>query len=50
LPIIQGRDTIAQAQSGTGKTGCFTIASLQMVDLSSPNTQALIVSPTRELS
>jgi len=28
LPVIQGRDTIAQAQSGTGKTGAFTIAIL----------------------
>jgi translation initiation factor 4A len=28
LPVIQGNDTIAQAQSGTGKTGAFTIASL----------------------
>ena len=28
LPVIQGHDTIAQAQSGTGKTGAFTIATL----------------------
>mmetsp|Transcript_27760 Transcript_27760/g.26820 ORF Transcript_27760/g.26820 Transcript_27760/m.26820 type:complete len:101 (+) Transcript_27760:194-496(+) len=50
LPLIQGKDTIAQAQSGTGKTGCFTIGTLQIIDTSSIHTQALIVSPTRELS
>ena len=31
IPMIKGRDIIAQAQSGTGKTGCFTIASLQFI-------------------
>jgi len=50
LPVIQGKDTIAQAQSGTGKTGCFTIALLQAIDAANINTQALVVSPTRELS
>ena len=35
LPIIQGHDTIAQAQSGTGKTGTFTIACLQCIDTNS---------------
>jgi len=38
LPVIQGKDTIAQAQSGTGKTGCFTIALLQIIDTSSDHT------------
>ena len=32
VPIIKGRDLIAQAQSGTGKTATFTIGSLQMID------------------
>jgi len=50
LPLIQGKDTIAQAQSGTGKTGAFTIGILQSIDISSEHTQALIVAPTRELS
>jgi len=50
LPVIQGKDTIAQAQSGTGKTGCFTISILQIIDTSSIHTQALVVAPTRELS
>lgn len=35
LPVIQGKDTIAQAQSGTGKTGTFTIATLQSIDANS---------------
>jgi len=50
LPVIQGHDTIAQAQSGTGKTGAFTIATLQAIDAASNHTQALIVSPVRELA
>ena len=50
LPILQGRDTIAQAQSGTGKTGAFTIATLQIVDVNSDSTQALVCVHTRELA
>jgi superfamily II DNA/RNA helicase len=49
-PIIHGRDVIAQAQSGTGKTATFTVASLQHVDINYHTTQVLILSPTRELS
>ena len=40
----------SQAQSGTGKTGTFTIGVLQSIDTASMNCQALIVAPTRELS
>lgn len=43
------KDIIAQAQSGTGKTGTFSIGSLQMLNLSNNNCQTLILSPTREL-
>ena len=50
LPIIQNRDIIAQAQSGTGKTGAFVISTLQLVDSKINEIQALILSPTRELS
>ncbi|KAG5458602.1 MAG: P-loop containing nucleoside triphosphate hydrolase protein [Olpidium bornovanus] len=50
LPIIKGRDVIAQAQSGTGKTATFSIAVLQNIDTSIRETQALILSPTRELA
>jgi translation initiation factor 4A len=50
LPIKDGRDIIAQAQSGTGKTAAFTIGALSIIDLKDNNTQVLILSPTRELT
>lgn len=50
LPMFEKRDIIAQAQSGTGKTGCFTIGTLQLIDVTENTTQAMIISPTRELS
>lgn len=50
LPILKGRDVLAQAQSGTGKTACFTISSLEMVDVNVNSPQVIIMSPTRELS
>ncbi|OTF82660.1 DEAD box ATP-dependent RNA helicase I-like protein, partial [Euroglyphus maynei] len=49
-PIIKGRDVIAQAQSGTGKTATFSIGVLQSIDIQTRETQALILSPTRELA
>lgn len=50
LPLItSGRDLVAQAQSGTGKTGAFCVGVLQRLDLSA-GTQAIILAPTRELS
>ena len=49
-PVIEGRDVIAQAQSGTGKTATFTIGALQRVNIAESSTQVLILSPTRELS
>jgi superfamily II DNA/RNA helicase len=48
MPIIDGKDIIAQAQSGTGKTGAFTIGTLQSIVLER-GTQALILAPTHEL-
>ena len=48
-PIVNGVDLIAQAQSGTGKTGSFTIGALQRVDIASRTTQVLILAPTFEL-
>lgn len=50
VPILQGRDVIAQAQSGTGKTATFSIGILQSIDTTSRETQALVLSPTRELA
>jgi len=50
MPIAEGRDVIAQAQSGTGKTGTFTIGSLCRVDPSLNQVQVLIIVPTHELA
>jgi ATP-dependent RNA helicase len=50
LPIIQSRDVIAQSQSGTGKTATFSMAVLQVINEKLSGTQALILSPTRELA
>ena len=50
VPIAKGRDLIAQAQSGTGKTGTFTIGSLARVDPSVRQVQVLCLLPTRELA
>lgn len=49
-PIFDKKDLIAQAQSGTGKTGCFSIGTLQLIDPNINKIQAMILSPTRELS
>jgi len=50
LPIIQNNDVIAQAQSGTGKTGTFSISTLQKIDISRNEVQTIIIAPTQELS
>jgi len=50
IPMTSGKDIIAQAQSGTGKTGAFTISTLQRINPNEKHTQAMILSPTRELS
>lgn len=50
MPIISGRDVIAQSQSGTGKTGAFVIGALQKIDYSMKKCQVLILSPTHELA
>jgi translation initiation factor 4A len=50
MPILAGHDTIAQAQSGTGKTATFSISCLQALDPNIGKTQSLILAPTRELA
>lgn len=50
VPFIRGGDIIAQAQSGTGKTGAFSIGLLQRVDFRHKTLQGLVLSPTRELA
>jgi len=49
-PILDGRDTIGQAQSGTGKTATFVIGCLQRIDTHVKACQSLILAPTRELA
>lgn len=50
VPMSRHIDILAQAQSGTGKTGTFTIGSLSIVDASCRSPQVLVLCPTRELS
>jgi len=50
VQIQKKRDLIGQSQSGTGKTGAFTIGILNLLNENVKGIQALILSPTRELS
>mmetsp|Transcript_16692 Transcript_16692/g.39294 ORF Transcript_16692/g.39294 Transcript_16692/m.39294 type:complete len:412 (+) Transcript_16692:40-1275(+) len=50
MPLIKGRDSICQAQSGTGKTATFAIGVLEKIDLGARDCQALLLAPTRELA
>ena len=48
--LIEGKELIAQAHSGAGKSLAFIIGSLYHIDANNPNCQSLILSPTRELA
>jgi len=48
--ILLGKNVLARAKNGTGKTGAFGIPCLQMVDARSTKTQVVVLSPTRELA
>ena len=50
MTLRPAKDIIAQAQSGTGKTGAFVTGILQIIDTKNPVTQALILAPTHELA
>lgn len=50
IPMMSGHDTIAQAQSGTGKTATFSIALLQGIEKQVKVCQGLVLAPTRELA
>jgi len=49
-PILDGRDVIGQAQSGTGKTATFLVGALQRIDFGHRACQSIILAPTRELA
>src|SRR2546429_2138716 len=47
--LLEGRDVVGQAQTGTGKTAAFGLPLLQFVDPGDDEVQALVLTPTREL-
>ncbi|HEU4773397.1 MAG TPA: DEAD/DEAH box helicase, partial [Lysobacter sp.] len=49
-PLMQGRDVIGQAQTGTGKTAAFALPILARIDPNQKTPQALVLAPTRELA
>src|SRR6185436_2041712 len=48
--MLAGKDLIGQAQTGTGKTAAFALPILEKIDVRSRDTQALVLTPTRELA
>ncbi len=48
--LLEGRDLVGQAQTGTGKTAAFALPALSLVDTTQPHTQVLVLTPTRELA
>jgi ATP-dependent RNA helicase DeaD len=48
--VLTGKDVVAQAQTGTGKTLAFILPILEMIDPKKADVQALIITPTRELA
>lgn len=49
-PVKEGLDLICQSQAGTGKTGTYMVAALELVDQSIRDCQIIVLSPTRELT
>jgi ATP-dependent RNA helicase DeaD len=50
IPLLEGRDVIGQAQTGTGKTAAFGIPMVESIDLREKGVQGLVLAPTRELA
>jgi len=48
--MLEGKDIIGQAQTGTGKTFAFAIPILEQIDVNEKHIQALVICPTRELT
>ena len=49
-PLVEGRDLVGQAQTGTGKTAAFALPLLTRLDVSLKQPQVLVLAPTRELA
>ena len=49
-PMMERNDILAQSQSGTGKTGTFTIGAMHLIDPTVLAPQVLVIAPTRELA
>ena len=49
-PLLDGRDVVGLAQTGTGKTAAFALPLLSRLDLAQATPQALVLTPTRELA
>lgn len=49
-PLLEGRDIVGQAQTGTGKTAAFALPLLSRINLSKKQPQILVLAPTRELA
>ncbi|AWZ24374.1 ATP-dependent RNA helicase [Rhodococcus pyridinivorans] len=49
-PLLEGRDVVGLAQTGTGKTAAFSVPILSRIDTSVKRPQALVLAPTRELA
>ncbi|MGB9960155.1 MAG: DEAD/DEAH box helicase [Candidatus Bathyarchaeales archaeon] len=50
IPLLEGKDVIGQAQTGTGKTAAFGIPLIERIDFTNKKVQALVLDPTRELA
>jgi ATP-dependent RNA helicase DeaD len=48
--LIEGKDVVAQARTGTGKTAAFALPVLSRIDLTNKKPQVLVLTPTRELA
>src|SRR5512136_1247868 len=49
-PLLEGRDVIGQAQTGTGKTAAFGVPMVEKLDPDTRKVQGLVLTPTRELA
>ena len=50
IPLLEGKDVIGQAQTGTGKTAAFGIPMVERIDPKNRRVQGLVLEPTREIA